>query len=66
MRGSTQSNVDIYVPMEKKYKTIRKSKSADTTIRIPRAAMLLTLVLLTSTLGETQAQTYTQAPLKST
>ena len=58
MRGS--SNVNIYVPMDRTYGTIRKSKSADITTRIPRAAVLLTLVMMTLTLGETQAITYTK------
>jgi hypothetical protein len=53
------SNVDIYVPMDEAYKTIKKSKSADTAIRIPKAAVLITLVMLTTTLGEIKAQTHT-------
>ena len=54
------SNNDIYVSMDRTHETIRKSQSADTSIRVPRAAVLLTLIMLTSTLGETQAQTYTK------
>ena len=52
------SNNDIYVSMDRTHETIRKSQSADTSIRVPRAAVLLTLIMLTSTLGETQAQAY--------
>ena len=55
-KGETQSDVDIYVPMEWQNKQISKTKSADTLIRIPIAAMLLSLILSVGSIYETQAQ----------
>ena len=53
--GETQSNVEIYVPMEKQ--RIRKTKSADTLKSIPKTVMLLSLIMSMGSFCESQAQT---------